>query len=93
MPIAIETGNDGDNAVRDPFPILVLDFKDAGDFLRVRSCADQPHQPGHLNLPVVFRRGLVDAGNELESCGRGLGVPHGFDRRHLGLLRFTHGIA
>ena len=74
-------------------PVLGLDVMYAGNFLAQGACADQAHYPGDFDFPVVLLLCLIDAGNEGQACGSRLGLPHGFNCSHLGLLGFTHGIA
>ena len=83
----------GMDAAFDALAVLLLDLPDARDLLVDRARADQAHDPGNLDLPVVLRLGLIDASDQLQAGGRGLGLPHRFERGHLGLLRFAHGVA
>ncbi|MDT4846649.1 hypothetical protein FQZ97_806800 [compost metagenome] len=82
----------GVDAAGNAFAVLRLDLVDAGYLLADGARADQAHHPGDLDLPVVLLFGFVDAGDELQAGGRGFGLPHGFERGHLGLLRFAHGV-
>ena len=82
-----------DHATPDAFAILRLDLVNARDLLAERARADQAQQPGNLDLPVILLCRFIDARDHRQPGGRGLGLPHGFHRRQLGLLGLTHGVA
>jgi len=86
-------GFHGQGTGGDPFPVAGLHLINAGDLLIHGTGADQAHDPGNFHGVMVGTVLLIRNGEQGEGGGSRLGLPHGFNGGHLGLLGFRHGVA
>ena len=83
----------GLHASLDALAVFGANVVNARHLLRGRTGGDQPAHIGHADGPVVALFFFVDARNQVQAGGGGLGLPHGFYRGQFGRLHARNAYA